>query len=478
MTIRFLYGRRESLNGKSQAYKKQIRKYLESLGFSQITDSAIQGSFEDMIFVNPYSDPGKKFLVESKAEKLSITSKKFAQELVNYFRISRCEVLQGQVKFILFAQGVQNPTEWELFFGEQSASETIIDWCNWYNNKGLKEDEQALSANDIKQFQSFIAHSEMIVGSTVDIIQATIENQSMSSLSINRKAKKLLELVERRRMPVCSKSRLVLNILSIKAPAYYFLVNSNVNDKTTIYNDPENKPPFLFTKNKEIITCSNMEDAQNPLSKYAQGSVQKIKMSDLQGKNPVFASQLINIHLRRIFWNRGIYRDPKAETYYIPMLDTSNERLNVLDHRKKERWVVKKIIQTKDSKFKKKGDVNFFFHRGVELKTQTYWGESFVELIPRRYYTEDGKNYSDGEMRAKIDRKFRNSIYDRSPSRLSLMKFWKHLLFQSPFKIPPENWFEEFQFGEFEAKTVNWAPKVIERNQASLWDYKGEDVNV
>ena len=67
-TICFLYGRRESLQGKSEAYKKSVREYMESLGFAQTTDSSIQGTFADMIFVNPAIEPSKRFIIESKAE--------------------------------------------------------------------------------------------------------------------------------------------------------------------------------------------------------------------------------------------------------------------------------------------------------------------------------------------------------------------------------------------------------------------------
>ncbi|MFB0523077.1 MAG: hypothetical protein ACETV1_04865 [Candidatus Bathyarchaeia archaeon] len=50
VTIKFLYNRREALTGKSEVYKKAIRSYLESLGFSQTTDSYVEGTLEDMNF--------------------------------------------------------------------------------------------------------------------------------------------------------------------------------------------------------------------------------------------------------------------------------------------------------------------------------------------------------------------------------------------------------------------------------------------
>jgi hypothetical protein len=428
-----------------------------------------------MVFVNPSTDPGRRFLVESKAEVLSLHSKKFARELVTYFEMTQNPCLGKDPKFILFSEDLVKPSEWEVFFDGMVNSNKVKEWCNWYNTKCLKEGETTLDETTVHRFALFLANSEVIVGSIVDLLQAAIENQSMSSLSINKKAKSLLKLAERRKVPVCSKSRLVMNILPITVPTCYYSAVTDARDKQEIYYNLKDviTPPFLFTKNKEILTFAEF-DSDNSLCKYLNGSIKTMLTSDMQSQNPSFASQLVNIHLRRIFWNRGLFRDPVAEIYYFPMIDQTNERLTIIDQRQKQRWVVRKIIQQEDSKYKRKGDVNFFFHRGVELQTQTYWGQSFVELIPRRYYTFDGKTYSEGEKRAKIDRGFRNPAYDRSQTRLGLMRFWRYVMFDSAYKIPAEKWFIKFQFGDFVAQTVNWAPKVIGRNQASLWDYKEE----
>lgn len=83
----------------------------------------------------------------------------------------------------------------------------------------------------------------------------------------------------------------------------------------------------------------------------------------------------------------------------------------------------------------------------------------------------------DGKIRDKIDRKFRNPNWDRSGTRLGLMKFWKYLLFESEYVKPPEKWFNDFEFGNYESKEVNWSPEVIGRNQRSIWEYNGEDTS-
>jgi len=475
MTIHFLFGRRESLHGKAEAYKRSVREYLESSGFSQTIDSSVEGSFTDMIFVNPNTDPGKKFLIEAKAENLSLKSKKLARELVQYFSLSQAISSQDGVRFKLFIQGVKKPKEWESVFSETENQEMVQKWCEWYNSKCLERNEKKFDGNTVKRIAEFFANSEVIVGNVVDLQQAALDKQSISGFSMSKMAKNLLGIVERRRSPILGKSNLIMNILPIVVPTDYNLCKSTAKTKEEIYDGLKGRiiPPFLFTKNKEILTFSDC-DHDNPLKEYMQRPVTVLKTEEFQLKNPSFCSQLVNIHLRRIFWNRGIYRDPNANIYYFPMLDKSRDKREVLDHKGVNRWVVKKIIHIEDTKYHKKGEINFFFHRGIELRTPTYWGASFVEMIPRRYYTLDGEKWIDGEIRARIDRKFRKPQYDRSKTRLGLMKFWKFVLFESEFVAPPEKWFNKFQFGNFVTETVSWSPQVIGRNQMRLWDFKEE----
>jgi hypothetical protein len=475
MTIYFLYGRRESLQGKSEAYKKSVRDYLESTGFCQTTDSAIQGTFQDMVFVNPLTDPGKKYLIEAKAEVVSIQSKKLARELVKYFFLSQTSELQG-MRFKLFAQGVNRPTLWESIFAEKNDYIKVKEWCEWYNSKCLEENEVPLDDGKIHQIFEFFSKSDIIVGTVVDLQHAVLDNQSISGLSISKVAANLCNLVDRRREPLPIKSRLVLNILPITTPKVYYSFESALKDKLEIYDTLKSDlipvPPFLLTREKQILTFADMEK-DNPLFTLIKGNVQTLFTKTLQNRNAILSTELINVHLRRMFWNQGLYRDPKANILYFPMKDNSMDRIEVLDQRGIRRWVVKKIVQRTNSKYHKMGEINFYFHRGVEVRTPTYWGESFVELTPRRYYTLDGQKWVDGDIRGRIDRRFRNPNFDRSSARLGLMKFWRYILFEKPLIIPAEKWFSKFTFGAFLAETVNWSPKVIGRTQMRLWDHNG-----
>jgi hypothetical protein len=54
------------------------------------------------------------------------------------------------------------------------------------------------------------------------------------------------------------------------------------------------------------------------------------------------------------------------------------------------------------------------------------------------------------------------------------MRFWKYVLFDSDkYEIAPENWFKDFKVGDYITKSVDWSPKVVERNQTRLWDFGG-----
>jgi hypothetical protein len=474
MPIEFLYGRRESLTGKSEAYKKSIRAYLESFGFSQTTDSIVEGTLEDMVFYNPTIAPGKKFVIEAKAENLSLKSKDFAREIIKYFRLWRAYEAEDRFKFLLFAQAVKKPDEWESIFSETENLSAVKEWCVWYNDKCLEANESSLEAHDIEKIAEFFSQTLVKVGNHVQLELAALEKNSQSAISVPRMAKNLLEIVNKRRAPIMSKSSLIMNILPITVPDCYYECGSNASSKTEIYEGLKGEliPPFIWRRDASMLSFVEFKQ-DNPLFQYAKSPVESKKTKELQIENPPLSSELVNIHLRRMIWNRGLYRDD--ETYYFPMLDKSKEKRIELDKKGRKRWVIKKMIFTQDTAYARKGETNFFFHRATELRTPTYWGASYVELTPRKYFTLDGENPIEGDIRARIDAKFRNPYYDRSKSRVGLMKFWKFRLFESKdYRIPPEKWFDAFKFGDFLVKEVSWSPKVIGRDQTRLWDFKGD----
>jgi hypothetical protein len=247
-------------------------------------------------------------------------------------------------------------------------------------------------------------------------------------------------------------------------------------NKMQIYDSLKGKtlPPFIWRDEGRFMISFSKFDRENPLFEFADGIATIEKTTDLQVNNPSLCSELVHVHLRRIVWNRGVYRDGKAGILYFHMVDKSKDARSVQDRRGKQRWVVKRLVQQEDSEYKRKGETNFFIHRALVLTTPVYWSNSYVELTPRKYYTFDGITPIEGEIRKRIDVAFRNPLFDRSRTRIGLMKLWKFLLFESgEYAIKPEPWFDSFKFGNFLKANVEWSPEVIARNQTPLWDFCG-----
>jgi hypothetical protein len=476
MPIHFIYGRREALTGKAEAYKKAVRSYLESEGFSQTTDSFIEGSFPDMIFYNSSIAPGKKFLVETKADEVSLSSKVFAKELIQYFKMWDNLKLEKKFELMIFIQSLKKPLEWELLFSEEKSIEKIREWCDWYNKK--VSDKKYLGEKDIEKFIEFFSYINIKVGNTIDLELAVIKKEEYSNLSMNKLADNLFKIIYKRKNPIAKKSNLIMNFLPVQVPKYYYEAKSFELNKKTIYDNLVGKtiPPFILKKDGTMMSFSEFDEG-NPILKYVEGKVKQLKIEELQNNNPSLSSNLIYDHIRRILWKKGIYRVPETNIFYYPM---ENIKLNILEKKSYTghyRWVVKKYIHQEDTDYAKKGEINFFFHRAVELYSQTFSGNSYMLLNPKRYYTLNGKNEIEGEIRAKIDSKFRNQLYDRSESKLDLLKFWKYRLFDSKEYIDtPEKWFDNFKFGGFIINKVNWSPIVIGKDQTRLWDFGGKNI--
>ena len=476
MTIHFLYGRRESLTAKSEAYKKAVRKYLEALGFSQTTDSAVEGSFEDMIFYNPAIAPERRFVIEAKAEDLSLTDFQFADELVRYFRLWQDGSTTGAFKFLLFVQAVKQPEKWEDLFSQKDNAVAVGQWAKWYNTSAGKKNKQALSSQEIKEIGKFFFVSEVKVANSQRLEMAICEKEDKAVQSISRKAKELLSVVSKRTAPEMKKSTIIMNILPVELPANYYVCQASTGNKSEIFEALKDKdiPPFVLKSRSRLMYSFVQFDKANPLMQFAVGQQNVEITKNLQEQNPGLCSEIVNVFLRRIVWNRGILRDKDSDISYFPMLEKTKKTRQVKGPNGKKQWVVKRYDYLEDTKYGKKGEINFYFHRGLMLDTPTYFGNSFIEISAKKYYTMDGSTPMNGEKRKKLDLKFRNPQYDRANTRIRLMQFWKFVLFEpEKCKVKPEEWLRLFRFGDFVAQKVDWSPNVIARTQTRLWDFGG-----
>jgi hypothetical protein len=474
LTIHFLYGRRESLTAKSEAYKKAVRKYMEALGFSQTTDSFVEGTFEDMTFYNPTIEQGRRFLVEAKAVELSLADPGFADELVKYFRMWSYAI-SGGFKFYLFATAVKKPEKWREMFSETGNEETIRSYCKWYNASAAERGKTPLSIQEVEGFKKFLFESEVNVVGVDWLEAAACEKEDKSAQSMSRKAKAYLKLVSERASPLMKKSTVIMNILPVQLPQKYYVCESTTGDKTSIFEALKDQeiPPFVLKRwTRQMYSFLDFNEP-SPLAKFTKGQQTVHDTSDLQLENPALCSEIVNVFLGRIAWNRGMLHDKESDIWYFPA-EKGQKRRTVKGPKGRGQWAVKRYDYLHDSQFGKKGQPNFFFHKGLRIDPTSYFGETYIEFAPKKYYTKDGSTQISGEERKKLDLNFRNPQWDRANTRVRLMRFWRFILLEPlKNKVKPEPWLSMCKFGDFVTQKVDWSPSVVPKYQKQLWDFTG-----
>ena len=391
-------------------------KNLEALGFSQTTDSAVEGSFEDMIFYNPTIAPGRRFVIEAKAEDLALPDFQFADELVRYFRLWQDGSTKGAFNFLLFVQAVKKPENWEELFSKKDNATAAGQWCKSYNASAAKKNKPVLSVQEIKEIGRFFFESEVKVANSQRLEMAICEKEDKAAQSISRKAKELLSVVSKRTSPEMKKSTIIMNILPVELPTHYYICQARTGNKTEIFEALKDKeiPPFVLKSRSRLMYSFLEFDKANPLIDFTVGQQTTALTKELQQQNPGLCSEIVNVFLRRIVYDRGILRDKESDISYYPIQENTKKVRQVKGPNGKKQWVAKRYAYLEDSKFGKKGETNFYFHRGLMLDTPTYFGNPYIEISPKKFYTKDGLTPMDGEKRKKLDLKFRNPQYDRA----------------------------------------------------------------
>jgi hypothetical protein len=133
----------------------------------------------------------------------------------------------------------------------------------------------------------------------------------------------------------------------------------------------------------------------------------------------------------------------------------------------KPRRVVRPIFDDKNN-----SELNYVFHSAVKVNAKIYWDHFYVQISPVRHYTSDGRISIEGENKDRLDRYFRNPLYNRNSRPLSWIKFWKYYLFEREPEDQSINcWFKRFKFGDFESIGVVGVPESLEKEQRNLFEF-------
>ncbi|MFX1286892.1 MAG: hypothetical protein ACFFB5_24880 [Promethearchaeota archaeon] len=462
---------RESLMYSGEAYKKAVRRYLESMGYSETTDSYIEGHVPDMIFYNKDVDPGREFWVEAKGTKVTLSNRDFCKEVLMLLRIWLDQEKDRQFKLLIFIQEEPKKQKLDLVFGEIINRKFIKEWLN--KNKSLisNDDWSFINRCSKKNIYSFFQKIKVFVGPAYKLEIAAEEKLIQSQLSPTRKAKLLLEESERRNHLIELKSNLVINLFSIQLPDKYLKIKSNCRTIDEIWNRVSEGivPPFVFD-GKNICTFCSIDEIKT-LKPIIIGNPEYFKTQELLNSNPQELTKLVNFHLDKIMRCRGLRK--YGNIYFaLPVISEKRELKEkyIKSQTGRDRRIVRPIFDLIEEE-----KLYYVYHSAVKVGLKILWGKTYIQILPTRHFTSDGKIPIEGDNKDRLDRKYRNPIYNRSVAILSRTRLWKYYLFDRAFIDPQQaGWFKNFKFGELESISLIGIPKSIDKDQKLILDYTEE----
>lgn len=463
---------RESLTYTGEAFKNAVRQYLESLGYSQTTDSYIEGHLQDMVFVNRDIDPGRLFYVEAKSTKVSLRQKDFCSELINYLFLWLRTTRENRFKFLMFIQEESNFLWWKAIFGDETDETSLREWI--VENKVHLSDEKQLEFEKYpwNEIVLFFRETYVYIGPAYRLEIAAEEKRKTSALSPPRKARNLLEESERRNNLINRKCELVSNLIEIELPESITVVKTKYRYPAEIWNVFEH--PFKLEGNILYTFCP---PDKNLFDGIALGEPETIETQILKSSNPQKLVTLINYHLSKVLRIRGM-KKYKDLYFFLPYYDGDTIADRYIDGingkpRRVARPMFKKV---EDDAEGSNSELNFVYHSGVEVFAKIYWNQCYIQISPVKHYTSDGRIPIEGEFRDRLDRHFRNPLYNRNSRHLSWIKFWKYYLFERAAEDQSMNcWFKRFKFKSFESVDVVGVPESLEKEQRILWEYGDEN---
>ena len=476
MPIHSIGKARESLNWTAEKYKEAVNEYLDTLGYEKFFDSFIEGDLADMVFINPSLSIDQKTIVESKATSIGAEDEKLALEVLKYLIEWLKLDPQERFKFFIFAKKIKNKADFNNYYGSDARKEYVKRLMAKVKEKLNDNDREILERADFKDIYQFFRRIEVWEASYEELKLAAADKKKSSNLSLEGYAKNLITEVTRRAQPIQKKTTLISNLVELTPPSVYYEIKLNYTDTKRIYKHYNEMgkliPPFLIGKDGSLYTFHNLK-TDNPFSDTAKGEPIEIELNEAENRQ--FIVRLINQHLRRLFYLKGIRRAPDSNIFFFePLKDESGElekRLCINQHGKEKEVTIPYYKGEEDQK----KTLNFVFHHAVEVSAKKYFDQWFIELSPLKEYSNDGVNLYDGDMKSVIDRKFRNPQFNRSSNVLSEIRFWHYYLFKID-DIKDEIWIEKFKFGKLWDTAFGWKPAAPPLNQSLLEEYyEGEE---
>ncbi len=476
MPIYRLGKRREATMFKSQLYLKFVKQYLdEILGFAPTTDSFHEAHRADTIFLKKGDPSGREYYLEAKNTILKLSNTNFAKEILNYLLDWLHLPVEKRGYLFIFANELESSSDTEFsfdnLFDNQYDKDEIMRYVKKYLSTLKPRQQKYLeetNENDIIAFFSEIHLHEV----DTNFLKDTIEEERKDSVYyIPNYADKVYRESLRLRNPIQRETTLTLNLIPFKPPNNIYVAQTKCKTKKGIYGYYDEKnveiPPFWFDPEKNRLYSFDRITPNHPLMDIIEGDISQIS-SDREDLSLTFKIQLINEHLRRYLWKKGLRRVPETSDYFFEAIKKDGKFVdrNCLRSDGTSKRVTRPLFDPPES-----DNLNFIFHEtSAEIKSIFLWGQFFINIVPTRIYSNDGISPIEGDNKDRIDRMFRQ--YDRNSHRSTAVRFFADYLFISnKFEREKENWFEEFKFEPLLQLKFDRVPKTYEIDQTVLGEF-------
>lgn len=480
MPIQRLGKARESLTFSGEEYKRLVREYLESQGFGQISDSFVEGHLMDLIMVNPNISLNKKYWIECKNSDISPNDEKFVAELISYFLMWWENPEKEDIDVRVYVAKIVNVKELEKIISKKHGKKLVPNWLK-KAGKTLDKEKLALFEKIPEKSQiEFFQNLEIIEADMEFLRRATKENLKRNNFSLQKYAENLLVENRRKSLPIKQKTTLILNLLTITYPSVIYRAISKLPKKEGIFLKFNQAgieiPPITFYPAKSQISSFCPFGNSNPLTEV----IDKKSITILNLSNDEVSQQnvhaVLNQHLKRIFWKKGLSRIPNTNTYYF-QIEPKNDILYdkyVEGEKGQPKQVAHVYRKPEESDLTK---VNYVFHHAAEIKPFSLWGKTYLEIVPRKLYSSDGKTLLVGKEKSRLDAYFRNPIFNRNQAKLVEIKFWKEFIRRNDnYLLPEEEWFTEFKIGDIKQMPFDWKPSPVEDlEQTKIGEFEQHD---
>ncbi|MFW9994936.1 MAG: hypothetical protein ACFFD4_23040 [Candidatus Odinarchaeota archaeon] len=510
MPFSVIGGERESLTLVAEDYKKAVQAYLEQLGFTLHKDSFVHGTSPDQIYTNPSIDPDKNYHLEVKATKVSITEKKFALQymdrLVAYLNASN----DSKFVFLIFAQEVTNHQKWKKFFGEFFSREEILSWIDKYKSLLPEDRQEIIEKSNDKEILKFFETTHVTVALGRNLEVATEALKHRSTLSPYNKARKLLNESIRRELPVKNESVLSTNLVEIIFTGKLYRGYVQIKKRSDVYKNLGNEwyPPFILKDNN--IYCLYPLNSKNPLCRFIEGDIVEDDLLDFASNDIESRDSciyLLNENIKRLVWQKGVRRVSKKSLYYFPA-EKNNDRFEKVFKKKADqtdREVVTPYYISDLPKLKEDGEIDdsaedepdeentegngdekteskensenpdsdlyCLYHKAITMRVRFYWDNFYIQIMPRKAFSKNGRWILTGKLGKYFEEKFRNPKYNRnSHVRAEVNFFYYHIFENEDNYLVKEPQFSDFKFKQL-VLPFDWISKSRDINVRSLLEH-------